>query len=65
MAEANATTALAGGYGGVTMAGVRVLVLLRSIPTTLAIEPFRRRIVFGLTFPPLVLFYGRQRRLRA
>lgn len=60
-------TSLAGGSGGYwgTMAGAVVLVLLQSILTTLAIEPFGRQIVFGLTLLALMLFYGRQRRLRA
>lgn len=60
-------TSLAGGVGGYwgTMAGAVVLVLLQSILTTLAIEPFGRQIIFGLTLLALMLFYGRQRRLRA
>jgi ribose transport system permease protein len=60
-------TSLAGGAGGYwgTMAGAVVLVLLQSILTTLAIEPFGRQIIFGLTLLVLMLFYGRQRRLRA
>lgn len=60
-------TSLAGGAGGYwgTMAGAVVLVLLQSILTTLAIEPFGRQIIFGLTLLALMLFYGRQRRLRA
>jgi ribose transport system permease protein len=60
-------TSLAGGSGGYwgTMAGAVVLVLLQSILTTLAIEPFGRQIIFGLTLLALMLFYGRQRRLRA
>jgi ribose transport system permease protein len=60
-------TSLAGGAGGYwgTMAGAVVLVLLQSILTTLAIEPFGRQIIFGLTLLLLMLLYGRQRRLRA
>jgi ribose transport system permease protein len=60
-------TSLAGGSGGYwgTMAGAIVLVLLQSILTTLAIEPFGRQIIFGLALLGLMLFYGRQRRLRA
>lgn len=60
-------TSLAGGAGGYwgTMAGAVVLVLLQSILTTLAIEPFGRQIIFGLTLLALMLLYGRQRRLRA
>lgn len=60
-------TSLAGGSGGYwgTMAGAVVLVLLQSILTTLAIEPFGRQIIFGITLLVLMLFYGRQRRLRA
>jgi ribose transport system permease protein len=60
-------TSLAGGSGGYwgTMAGAVVLVLLQGILTTLAIEPFGRQIIFGLTLLALMLFYGRQRRLRA
>ena len=60
-------TSLAGGSGGYwgTMAGAVVLVLLQGILTTLAIEPFGRQIIFGLALLALMLFYGRQRRLRA
>ncbi len=60
-------TSLAGGAGGYwgTMAGAVVLVLLQSILTTVAIEPFGRQIIFGLTLLALMLLYGRQRRLRA
>ncbi len=60
-------TSLAGGSGGYwgTMAGAVVLVLLQSILTTLAIEPYGRQIIFGLALLALMLFYGRQRRLRA
>jgi|HigsolmetaAR204D_1030405.scaffolds.fasta_scaffold11435_2 ribose transport system permease protein len=60
-------TSLAGGVGGYlgTMAGAVVLVLLRSILTTLNIEAYGREIIFGATLLVLMLFYGRQRRLRA
>jgi len=59
-------TSLAGGTGGYvgTMAGAIVLILLQSILTTLNIPPFGRQIVFGVTLLGLMLFYGRQRRLR-
>lgn len=59
-------TSLAGGTGGYvgTMAGAIVLILLQSILTTLNIPPFGRQIVFGVTLLALMLFYGRQRRLR-
>lgn len=59
-------TSLAGGSGAYvgTMAGAVVLVLLQSILTTLNIPPFGRQIVFGATLLALMLFYGRQRRLR-
>jgi ribose transport system permease protein len=59
-------TSLAGGSGGYigTMAGAIVLVLLQSILTTLNIPPFGRQIIFGVTLLGLMLFYGRQRRLR-
>ena len=59
-------TSLAGGsgtYSG-TMAGAVLLILLQSILTTLAIEPFGRQIIFGATLLVLMLVYGRQRRLR-
>jgi ribose transport system permease protein len=59
-------TSLAGGsgrYSG-TMAGAILLILLQSILTTLAIEPFGRQIIFGVTLLVLMLVYGRQRRLR-
>lgn len=60
-------TSLAGGIGGYTgtMAGAVVLRLLESILTTLSIEPFGRQIIFGATLLLLMLFYGRQRTLRA
>jgi ribose transport system permease protein len=59
-------TSLAGGSGGYigTMAGAIVLVLLQSILTTLNIPPFGRQVIFGATLLGLMLFYGRQRRLR-
>ena len=59
-------TSLAGGSGGYvgTMAGAIVLVLLQSILTTLNIPPFGRQMIFGATLLGLMLFYGRQRRLR-
>ena len=47
-----------------TMAGAVLLILLQSILTTLAIEPFGRQIIFGATLLVLMLVYGRQRRLR-
>lgn len=53
-----------GGYGG-TVAGAIILVLLQSILTTLAIEPFGRQVIFGATLLVLMFVYGRQRRLRA
>jgi ribose transport system permease protein len=60
-------TSLAGGIGGYTgtMAGAVVLRLLESILITLSIDPFGRQIIFGATLLLLMLFYGRQRTLRA
>jgi ribose transport system permease protein len=39
-------------------------VILQSILITLQMEEFGRQIVFGVTLLVLMLFYGRQRRLR-
>lgn len=60
-------TSLGGGAGRYTgtIAGAIILVLLQSILTTLAIEPFGRQIIFGATLLVLMFVYGRQRRLRA
>lgn len=60
-------TSLGGGAGRYTgtMAGAIILILLQSILTTLAIEPFGRQIIFGATLLVLMFVYGRQRRLRA
>ena len=59
-------TSLAGGGGGYwgTMAGAVFLVVLQSILTTLNIPPFGRQIIYGSVLLALMLFYGRQRRLR-
>jgi ribose transport system permease protein len=59
-------TSLAGGIGGYwgTMAGAVFLVVLQSILTTLSIPPFGRQIIYGAVLLALMLFYGRQRRLR-
>ena len=59
-------TSLAGGSGGYwgTMAGAVFLVVLQSILTTLSIPPFGRQIIYGAVLLLLMLFYGRQRRLR-
>jgi ribose transport system permease protein len=46
------------------MAGAFLLVILHSILITLQMEEFGRQIVFGATLLVLMLFYGRQRRLR-
>jgi ribose transport system permease protein len=60
-------TSLAGGSGAYwgTMAGSVFLVVLQSILTTLNIPPFGRQIIYGAVLLALMLFYGRQRRLRA
>ena len=59
-------TPLSGGQGSYTgtMAGAFLLVILQSILITLKMEEFGRQIVFGITLLVLMLFYGRQRRLR-
>lgn len=59
-------TSLAGGSGGYagTMAGAVFLVVLQSILTTLNIPPFGRQIIYGTVLLALMLFYGRQRRLK-
>lgn len=59
-------TPLSGGQGSYTgtMAGAFLLVILQSILITLQMEEFGRQIVFGVTLLMLMLFYGRQRRLR-
>lgn len=59
-------TSLRGGIGGYagTMAGAVVLTLLQSILTTMQLEAFGRQIIFGATLLVLMLFYGRQARLR-
>lgn len=59
-------TALSGGIGGYTgtVAGAIVLILLRSILTTLNIPEFGRQIIFGLVLVVLMFAYGRQRKLR-
>lgn len=59
-------TPLAGGQGEYTgtMGGAFLLVVLQSILVTLQMEEFGRQIVFGMTLLVLMLFYGRQRRLR-
>lgn len=59
-------TPLSGGQGSYTgtMAGAFLLVVLQSILTTLQMEEFGRQIVYGITLMVLMLFYGRQRRLR-
>ena len=59
-------TPLSGGQGEYfgTMAGAFLLVVLQSILITLQMEEFGRQIVFGMTLLVLMLFYGRQRRLR-
>jgi ribose transport system permease protein len=60
-------TALSGGIGGYsgTVAGAIVLILLRSLLTTLNIPEFGREIIFGLVLVGLMFAYGRQKRLRA
>ncbi len=60
-------TSLGGGAGRYTgtIAGAIILILLQSILTTLAIEPFGRQIIFGATLLVLMFVYGRQRQLRA
>jgi len=59
-------TSLAGGTGAYwgTMGGAVFLVILQSILTTISIPPFGRQIVYGAVLLVLMLFYGRQRRLR-
>lgn len=59
-------TALSGGIGGYsgTVAGAIVLILLRSILSTLNIPEFGREIIFGLVLVGLMFAYGRQRKLR-
>ena len=59
-------TPLSGGQGSYTgtMAGAFLLVILQSILITLQMEEFGRQVVFGFTLLVLMLFYGRQRRLR-
>jgi len=59
-------TPLSGGQGSYTgtMAGAFLLVVLQSILITLQMEEFGRQIIFGITLLVLMLFYGRQRRLR-
>ena len=59
-------TPLSGGQGSYTgtMAGAFLLVILQSILITLQMEEFGRQVVFGITLLVLMLFYGRQRRLR-
>ncbi|MBW2410342.1 MAG: ABC transporter permease, partial [Deltaproteobacteria bacterium] len=59
-------TPLSGGQGSYTgtMVGAFLLVILQSILITLQMEEFGRQVVFGITLLVLMLFYGRQRRLR-
>ena len=59
-------TPLSGGQGSYTgtMAGAFLLVILQSILITLQMEEFGRQVVFGVTLLVLMLFYGRQQRLR-
>jgi ribose transport system permease protein len=59
-------TPLSGGQGNYTgtMAGAFLLVVLQSILITLQMEEFGRQIVYGITLLVLMLFYGRQRKLR-
>jgi ribose transport system permease protein len=59
-------TPLSGGQGRYTgtMAGAFLLVVLQSILITMQMEEFGRQIIFGITLLVLMLFYGRQRRLR-
>lgn len=60
-------TSLAGGKGGYTgtMAGAVMLTVLQSILTTVNIDESGRQMIFGATLLVLMLFYGRQRALRA
>lgn len=60
-------TSLASGVGGYagTIGGAIVLTLLNSILITLHLEAYGRQMVFGATLLVLMLFYGRQRRLRS
>lgn len=59
-------TSLRGGIGAYwgTMAGAVILTLLQSILTTLQLAASGRQLVFGATLLVLMLFYGRQGRLR-
>ncbi len=60
-------TALSGGIGGYggTVAGAIVLILLRSVLTTLSMPEFGRQIIFGVVLIALMFAYGRQKKLRA
>ncbi|MGH1358342.1 MAG: ABC transporter permease [Burkholderiaceae bacterium] len=60
-------TPLSGGRGGYTgtMAGAILLTVLQSILTTLNIDESGRQMVFGVTLLVLMLFYGRDKGLRA
>lgn len=59
-------TPLSGGQGSYTgtMIGSFLLVVLQSILITLQMEEFGRQIIFGMTLLVLMLFYGRQHKLR-
>lgn len=59
-------TPLSGGQGNYsgTMVGAFLLVVLQSILITLQMEEFGRQIIFGMTLLVLMLFYGRQKKLR-
>ncbi len=60
-------TSLAGGKGAYTgtMAGAVMLVVLQSILTTVNIDESGRQMIFGATLLLLMLFYGRERAMRA
>ena len=60
-------TSLAGGKGGYTgtMAGAVMLTVLQSILTTVNIDESGRQMIFGAVLLLLMLFYGRQRAMRA
>lgn len=60
-------TPLSGGKGGYTgtMAGAVLLTILQSILTTINIDESGRQMVFGATLLVLMLFYGRDKAMRA
>lgn len=60
-------TPLSGGKGGYTgtMAGAVLLTILQSVLTTIHIDESGRQMVFGATLLVLMLFYGRDKAMRA